>query len=200
MQKGIDKYTNLDTFTIIVIGMSMIWFAFGLTLVQVDLKYTTLCILGMLILLSGLTMGNIIHGYRITNELNIQGIITGAAGVGFVALAQLPALLTGLSIYGLSTVASSTLFLVSQAVAEELFFANFLYFYLRENSWSKIHALLTSSTIFAAFHWAVYTQETLVLLAVFLSRLMLNLIYDQAGLTGSITTHMIVNFISGVIG
>jgi len=199
LQENETKIT-LDPFTIISISMAMLWFSFGLTLVQVDIKYTTLCILGLLILLSGLVMGNIIHGYPLTNQINLQGVITGMAGVGFVALAQLPALLTGLSIYGLSTAASSTLFLVSQAVAEELFFANFLYYYLRENSWSKIHALLTSSTIFAAFHWAVYTQETLVLLAVFLSRLALNLVYDHAGLTASITTHMIVNFISGVIG
>ena len=194
-----EKEVVLDSFAVIMIGVSMLWFSFGLTLVKVDLNYTILCILGLLVLLSGLSMGSIIHGYSLSYGMDVQGILTGLIGLIFVSLAQLPALLLGLSIYGLSAVSSSVLFLVSQAVAEEVFFANFLYYYVREMSFSRIHAMVSTAAIFTAFHWAVYSQNSIVLFVVFLSRLSLNYIFEQGGLTASVTTHTIVNFLSGVM-
>ena len=195
---------KLDAVTITLITAATLVFAYGMTLISENTWYATLCMLGLTMLLAGMALGNVIHGYQVDMKLGIhefQNIQWGLAGVGFVALAQMPALLAGLSIYELSASPLDTvLFLVAQAVAEECFFANYLYEWFKRTAWTVWHASLSVAIIFTAFHWAVYSQNTLVLLAVFLSRLTLNWIYERAGLTGSAITHVIVNFIAGVVG
>jgi len=195
---------KLDAVSITLITAATLVFAYGMTLISENTWYATLCMLGLTMLLAGVALGSIIHGYALDLKLDIHewsNISWGLAGVGFVALAQMPALLAGLSIYELSASPLDTvLFLVAQAVAEECFFANYLYEWFKRTAWTVWHASLSVAIIFTAFHWAVYSQHELVLLAVFLSRLALNWIYEKAGLTGSATTHVIVNLIAGVVG
>jgi len=194
---------RLNVITMLYITAATLIFAYGMTLIQENTWYATLCTLGLTMLLAGIALGNVIHGYALDLKIGIhewQRISWGLAGVGFVALAQMPALLAGLLIYELSaSPLDAILFLVAQAIAEECFFANYLYEWFKRTAWTVWHASLSVAIIFTAFHWAVYSQNELVLLAVFLSRLALNWVYDQAGLTGSATAHVIVNFIAGVV-
>ena len=194
---------RLDIAVSVMITAATLVFAYGMTLINENARYATLCTLGLTMLLAGVALGNVIHGYRVSMRLGTHewsGISWGLAGVGFVALAQMPALLAGLSIYELSASPLDTvLFLVAQAVAEECFFANYLYEWLRRTAWTIWHASLSVAIIFTAFHWAVYSQNSLVLLAVFLSRIALNWIYERGGLTASAITHAVVNFVAGVV-
>ena len=192
---------RLDIAVSVMITAATLVFAYGMTLINENTRYATLCVLGLIMLLAGVALGSVVHGYAVSYRINWSAVSWGLAGVGFVAMAQLPALLAGLSIYELSASPVDTvLFLVAQAVAEEAFFANYLYEYFKRTAWTVWHASLSVAIIFTAFHWAVYSQNSLVLLAVFLSRLMLNWIYERGGLTASAITHAVVNFVAGVVG
>jgi len=198
-----ESVVKLDIVVATMVTAAVLVFAYGMTLINENARYATLCTLGLTMLLAGVALGNVIHGYRVSIRLGTHewsGISWGLAGVGFVALAQMPALLAGLSIYELSASPVDTvLFLVAQAIAEEAFFANYLYEYFKRTAWTVWHASLSVAIIFTAFHWAVYSQNSLVLLAVFLSRIALNWIYERGGLTASAITHAVVNFVAGVV-
>ena len=196
-----ESVVRLDIVVATMVTAAVLVFAYGMTLINENTRYATLCVLGLIMLLAGVALGSVVHGYAVSYRINWSAVSWGLAGVGFVAMAQLPALLAGLSIYELSASPVDTvLFLVAQAVAEEAFFANYLYEYFKRTAWTVWHASLSVAIIFTAFHWAVYSQNSLVLLAVFLSRLMLNWIYERGGLTASAITHAVVNFVAGVVG
>ena len=198
-----DKVMRIITPTVVLaVAYSSLAFAFFTTLIQVNEKLAILSVLGLSTLLAGVALGNLLHAWVFENETDFNSVLLGLMGVALIALAQLPAMLVGASIYGLSTISVGTrvVFLTAQAVAEEFFFAGFVFYAIYKlNGGFWVQANIATAVIFTVFHWAVYSQHELVLLAVFLSRLILNFLYLRGGLTASITAHAAVNFLAGVI-
>jgi len=188
----------LDTLSVLLITYAAIVFAYGTTLINENQQYAMFCVIGEGLLLLGLVLGGIVHGYMLRNKVGGEVIYYGSVGVALVAIAQVPVVLVGLSIYPLSVGAvGRVLFLTAQAVAEELFFANYIYAYLARTA-RMIHANVATATIFMVFHWAVYAQHPVVLLVVFMSRLALNWTYTKGGLGASMLSHFIVNLVAGM--
>ena len=189
---------KIDMLAGMLIITAMLCLAIFTVFVGQNERLATLGTVSMALLAVGLSGGAVIHGYEYENKIRPESLLSGFFGVSAVALAQLPAVLTGLSLYGLSAVdpTATRLFLISQAVAEETFFANVLYAFLSRAS-VKTVANVGTAAIFMLFHAIVYANQTLVLLSVFFSRLALNFVYERGGLGASALSHVIVNAFAG---
>lgn len=189
---------KIDVLASTLIIVAMLALAAATVFVTQNERFAMLATISFSLLAGGLAAGAATHGYEFMQGIREESLFFGFLGVALVAVAQLPALLAGLSIYGLSAIdyTALRLFMISQAVAEEAFFANVVYAFLSKTS-VKTVANVGTAAIFMLFHAVVYANQTLVLLAVFFSRLALNFVYDKGGLGASMLAHVVVNAFAG---
>jgi len=192
------KDSRIDVIGGTLIIMAMLCLSAFTVFIGQDERLSVLATISMALLAIGIAGGEIIHDYRFENKINPETFLYGFFGISLVALIQIPVMISGISIYGLSALdfKASRLFLIAQAVSEEAFFANVVYAFLKRTSIPQVANVATAS-IFMIFHSVVYANQTLVLFVVFLSRLALNFIYDRGGLGSSMMTHVIVNAFAG---
>jgi len=201
-EKGVrKKIGKLEVVSISLIALAVLCDALMTTFYIYDIMFAVLALMSLAFLFGGIGCGLLVHGLPDKNNifaLNYNTFFWGSLGVALLAAAQFPLVLMNLSIYNLAVLdpLGIKLFLFAQAVAEECFFAYFLYSYFRKISFPAI-GNFACATIFMIMHAAVYNVSTPVLLVVFVSRIILNIIYDLGGLGSSMFAHVIVNLVAG---
>ena len=172
----------------VLVATAVLIFAYGTTLVGKNPHFAAVCSMGLLLLLSG---------FVFSPPPRDEAVDPIVVGTGLVALifVHMPVALLGLRIYPLSvSELELKAFLFAQAVAEESFFAN----YLLRSMGRSISAVLSTAIIFTVFHWAVYLSiSSVVLLVVFLSRVVLNIVFLRGGFLSSSVCHALVNLFAG---